>query len=90
MFTLKSLCLICIHFHIICIDLAKLQLKPKEIDICSNIKDRRIYLEFNESGILSAKRNLNNTEFRTGDGVGRECEIEIITCPSCVINLKFT
>lgn len=51
-------------------------------EVC-DITGRRIYLELSENGLLTSR---NET---TKNFLCKQCNLEIITCPSCVINYKF-
>lgn len=59
-------------------------------NICGHLNNRRIYLELGETGYLTTdhtnNEDLTNNKNQT---IHNECNLEIITCPSCVINVKF-
>ncbi|XP_050310422.1 uncharacterized protein LOC126746290 isoform X2 [Anthonomus grandis grandis] len=56
----------------------------KSIDICSLFNSRKVYVEYGTSGDLLA----NYTNHGATDST-KQCSIALITCPSCVIHLKF-
>lgn len=59
----------------------------REDDICS-YQVRRRYLELGESGAVTAQNVTYNSSFSNVTARER-CLLEIITCPSCVVNLIF-
>lgn len=50
-------------------------------DICGLNNGKRFYLEYNESGSLTAEQKNSTSYIR--------CTVEFITCPSCVIEIQF-
>lgn len=53
-------------------------------EVC-DISGKRIYLELDETGFLKS-RNTSTSQ----DPACKRCTLEIITCPSCIVNFKFT
>ncbi|XP_046403338.1 uncharacterized protein LOC124168961 [Ischnura elegans] len=68
-------------------------------DICGDYNGRKLYLELGHRGFLSAKDVSLDMSFRGGGGgspsasnltsTHRQCAMEIVTCPSCVITIVF-
>lgn len=63
-------------------------------DICGEMNGRRIYLELGEEGTIIAKReniyrNYTKLLSKQDSFSNKECSLELITCPSCIIRLKF-
>ncbi|XP_068897152.1 uncharacterized protein Culd, partial [Tenebrio molitor] len=61
-------------------------------DICGHINGQRIYLEYGETGTLEAKyeNNIFDRFVRSRSGAQKRCTVEFISCPSCIIKIKFT
>ncbi|XP_043463794.1 serine-rich adhesin for platelets isoform X2 [Leptopilina heterotoma] len=66
-------------------------------DICGIQNGRRLYLELGEQGVLFAKNvsfiknspRLQDSRIYTTNSSHDQCSLELVTCPSCVINLTF-
>ncbi|XP_019866945.1 neuropilin and tolloid-like protein 1 isoform X2 [Aethina tumida] len=61
-------------------------------EICDQHYAKRVYLEFSERGTLIADSKKSELESHIVDnnfGVHKKCSVEFITCPSCIINIKF-
>lgn len=58
-------------------------------DICGHLNNRRIYLELGDIGYLTADHTNFDLTLKN-QTVHNECNLEIITCPSCLIRVKFT
>lgn len=62
-------------------------------EMCGNLSGKRIYIELEKKGTIIGGNNYTNIEpwkqqiqkFRFYNG----CKLELISCPSCVINIKF-
>ncbi|XP_022193710.2 uncharacterized protein LOC111051493 [Nilaparvata lugens] len=62
---------------------------PRQDDICGVHNGRRLYLDQGDRGILTAK-NVSTTPHRSQHSQSHEqCSVEIVTCPSCVISVRF-
>ncbi|RZF41963.1 hypothetical protein LSTR_LSTR012340 [Laodelphax striatellus] len=62
---------------------------PRQDDICGVHNGRRLYLDQGDRGILTAK-NVTTTPHRSQHSQSHEqCSVEIVTCPSCVISVRF-
>lgn len=60
-------------------------------NICGHLNNRRIYLELGEHGYLTAEHvNSGVIKFSKNQSIHNECNLEIITCPSCIISIKFS
>ncbi|GLV32563.1 CUB and LDLa domain [Carabus blaptoides fortunei] len=60
--------------------------KKQNYDICRNSNGHRIYLEYGENGSLEAR---NLVAYNNGSNIRHECSLEIVTCPSCLIFVRF-
>lgn len=60
---------------------------PSE-EICK-LDGRRIYLELGDHGILSTTTFLSKFTGIANTTGCSQCKLEIITCPSCAVHLKF-
>ncbi|KAL1498254.1 hypothetical protein ABEB36_009082 [Hypothenemus hampei] len=60
--------------------------KFKSLDICSAHSSLKLYVEYGDSGEVVANYQ-NNLFERKPQG---KCSLELITCPSCLIHIKFT
>lgn len=59
-------------------------------DICGLNNRKRFYLEYNESGSLTANQQYNVMDHRSKNGsTFVRCTVEFITCPSCIIEIHF-
>ncbi|CAG2062083.1 unnamed protein product, partial [Timema podura] len=63
-------------------------------DICGNYNGRRLYLGLGERGFLTAKNVTSQLYSRlqfSDDNISshEKCNLEIVTCPSCVISVTF-
>lgn len=58
-------------------------------DICGHLNNRRIYLELGDVGYLTVDQTKNDLTLKNLTN-HNECNLEIITCPSCLIHVKFT
>lgn len=59
-------------------------------DICGSNNGKRFYLEFNETGSLSAEQEFNIWHRQKINSTSYvRCTVEFITCPSCIIEIKF-
>ncbi|KAL1452260.1 hypothetical protein WDU94_006549 [Cyamophila willieti] len=59
--------------------------------ICGNYNGRRIFIHLNEEGFIMA-RNISLPKNYVSDGTQSshlDCTIQLVTCPSCIINLEF-
>ncbi|XP_018326251.1 uncharacterized protein LOC108737696 [Agrilus planipennis] len=64
-------------------------------EICGEFTGRRMYLELGEEGVLTARNESNLREYHYKHQLHNisthsQCSLELITCPSCIISLKFT
>lgn len=62
-------------------------------DICGDLNGRRVYLDLGDHGSLAAKYSDDVSQIRKTHKIAsthRECSLELITCPSCIISVKFT
>ncbi|CAH0555023.1 unnamed protein product [Brassicogethes aeneus] len=59
--------------------------------ICNQHYAKRVYLEYGEYGTLTAKMEPTDFQNKVHSAYGshRKCSVEFITCPSCVIRIKF-
>ncbi|XP_074028468.1 CUB and LDLa domain isoform X4 [Leptinotarsa decemlineata] len=57
-------------------------------DICGITNGKRLYLEHGETGSLLANFR-NNVSIRRNMTSYNRCSVEFITCPSCIIEIKF-
>ncbi|XP_075221183.1 CUB and LDLa domain isoform X2 [Lycorma delicatula] len=74
---------------IICIKICIGGITLRQDDICGIHNGRRLYLELGERGILTAK-NVTTTPVRSNHALSHDqCNVEIVTCPSCVIVVNF-
>ncbi|XP_060528515.1 uncharacterized protein LOC132703346 [Cylas formicarius] len=65
--------------------------KNTVLDICGQNNGRRLFAEYGNSEILAASfENYLPSNLRFGDGSQGRCSVELITCPSCIIQLKFS
>lgn len=58
-------------------------------DICGLNNGKRFYLEHGESGSLVADYKSNIWHEQNNISVSNKCSLEFITCPSCIVNIKF-
>lgn len=59
-------------------------------DICGLHNGKRFYLEYNETGSLTAEQECNIFQQQKKNGTSYiRCTVEFITCPSCVIEIQF-
>ncbi|XP_063931579.1 neuropilin and tolloid-like protein 1 isoform X1 [Zophobas morio] len=59
-------------------------------DICGHINGQRIYLDHGEAGTLEAKFHSNIIDrFVKSKLSQKRCTVEFISCPSCIVNIKF-
>lgn len=68
-----------------------LALSASSSDICKDLNGKKIFLDYGEGGEIYAKNvniesNINMPNYISH----KECIIELVTCPSCIINVKFT
>nr|CAD7441324.1 unnamed protein product [Timema bartmani] len=72
----------------------KIELSDRNDDICGNYNGRRLYLGLGERGFLTAKNITSQLYSRlqfSDDNISshEKCNLEIVTCPSCVISVTF-
>lgn len=58
-------------------------------DICGLNNGKRFYLEYNESGSLTANQQYNVLNQQRNTTTYVRCTVEFITCPSCIIEINF-
>uniref|UniRef100_A0A336LJM0 CSON003691 protein n=1 Tax=Culicoides sonorensis TaxID=179676 RepID=A0A336LJM0_CULSO len=64
----------------------------RNTDICGRYNNHRVYLELNEQGILKAEnityiKNHYPSTISDEIKLPRQCNLELVTCPSCVIRI---
>ncbi|XP_018561907.1 uncharacterized protein LOC108904022 [Anoplophora glabripennis] len=60
-------------------------------DICGLNNGKRFYLEHGESGFMVADYKNNVWHERNKNvSAGNKCTLEFVTCPSCIVNIKFS
>ncbi|XP_017769077.1 PREDICTED: uncharacterized protein LOC108557170 isoform X2 [Nicrophorus vespilloides] len=59
-------------------------------EICGKFDGRRIYLELDDRGFLEARNQPNTIQNSDNTTPHKQCSLELITCPSCVVTIKFT
>nr|CAD7430619.1 unnamed protein product [Timema monikensis] len=72
----------------------KIELSGRNDDICGNYNGHRLYLGLGERGFLTAKNVTSQLYSRlqiSDDNISshEKCNLEIVTCPSCVISVTF-
>lgn len=59
-------------------------------DICGLNNGKKFYLEYTESGSLTANQQYNVLDHQSKNSSSYiRCTVEFITCPSCIIEVHF-
>lgn len=59
------------------------------LDICGNHNAKKFYVDYGTSGVLMADFENRVAELEGGGSAEGKCTVDFITCPSCVIEIKF-
>lgn len=57
-------------------------------DICNQLNGKKMYIELEETGTIVANYQNNNLDWPV-NSTHYKCTIEFLTCPSCIIEIKF-